>query len=721
MATAEELLAGVSVVDKTLVISHDLRTINIPSSVRNLGVESDDDVLRLDFKMPRYLGDIDLSKFSIRINYINAKAESDIFTVNNPAIGAQYITFSWLVGPTATRYKGDIKFNVCLRILDSDGYVDREYNTTPATLPVLEGLEVDEGSVEQYSDLLEQWRAELFGIGDTEEAKIKATSQAEQDAIENKGSEVLATIPADYQTAVSMVESADRTKADAITCSMHGEVINVSDSSDDRLRGLKVFGKTTQISTAGKNLLDTTNLVKFVNNMGSEKTGVVYLVEQDGEYAYYIADTVTTYIGYSNSLTSPATHYTSALKDKPAKGTITLRAGQYFMLWFDTGITVKDPTKYTLAFGSEVTYEPYSGCQPSPSPNYPQELVSVKPTVTIHGKNLFNIESINVTQQTDGGYLLPQYPKKTIIQFPNGYSGPITISGWIKYESTESRGGFIEVVYVDGTNERVVGAVNSSLEYQRYAHTTDKNKLISEVLVSYGVGTVVTYFKDIQVEFGTKATVYEPYVDQVPLTLEHNLPGIPVSSDGNYTDANGQQWICDEIDFERGVYVQRIHTIVLDGTESISREERSGGTYRYVLRQYTPVRSNPTVGGYCSHFKYDIAPVGVNDVNDVMCMWTTGYPYCRVDGITSVDEMIAWLEAQYAAGTPVTIKHVRETPIETPLTAEEIAAFRSAHTNFPNTTVLNDAGTMVELKYNVDTKSYIDNKITNAILVATVE
>lgn len=48
------------------------------------------------------------------------------------------------------------------------------------------------------------------------------------------------------------------------------------------------------------------------------------------------------------------------------------------------------------------------------------------------------------------------------------------------------------------------------------------------------------------------------------LTLQTptGLFGIPVTSGGNYTDQNGQQWICDEIDLERGVKVQRITTIV---------------------------------------------------------------------------------------------------------------------------------------------------------------
>ena len=39
------------------------------------------------------------------------------------------------------------------------------------------------------------------------------------------------------------------------------------------------------------------------------------------------------------------------------------------------------------------------------------------------------------------------------------------------------------------------------------------------------------------------------------------LPGVPVASGGNYTDQNGQLWICDEVDLERGVKVQRVKSV----------------------------------------------------------------------------------------------------------------------------------------------------------------
>ena len=58
---------------------------------------------------------------------------------------------------------------------------------------------------------------------------------------------------------------------------------------------------------------------------------------------------------------------------------------------------------------------------------------------------------------------------------------------------------------------------------------------------------------------GEKAFQYEPYREQLlTLPTPNGLPGIPVTSGGNYTDQSGQQWVCDEVDLERGVMVQRV-------------------------------------------------------------------------------------------------------------------------------------------------------------------
>lgn len=204
MATAAELLADVLDVDRTLVVDNSFRTIKIPPSVPNLGVEHDDDVLRLDFKMPRYIGNIDLMSFSVRINYINAKGESDVYIVPQRTANSQYITFSWLVGPTATRYKGNTQFNICAKTLKTNGkddngntvyIVDKEFNTTPASLPVLAGLEVDESIVTEYSDIIEQWRRELFRNGNGDGSMVfndHETNTAEGEFASAFGSETKA-------------------------------------------------------------------------------------------------------------------------------------------------------------------------------------------------------------------------------------------------------------------------------------------------------------------------------------------------------------------------------------------------------------------------------------------------------------------------------------------------------------------------------------------------
>lgn len=59
---------------------------------------------------------------------------------------------------------------------------------------------------------------------------------------------------------------------------------------------------------------------------------------------------------------------------------------------------------------------------------------------------------------------------------------------------------------------------------------------------------------------------YEPYREQLlTLPTPNGLPGIPVTSGGNYTDSTGQQWVCDEVDLERGVRVQRVYKVDVDG------------------------------------------------------------------------------------------------------------------------------------------------------------
>lgn len=84
---------------------------------------------------------------------------------------------------------------------------------------------------------------------------------------------------------------------------------------------------------------------------------------------------------------------------------------------------------------------------------------------------------------------------------------------------------------------------------------------------------------NVQLELGSTATAYSPYREQfLILSTPNGLPGVPVTSGGNYTDSSGQQWVCDEVDFERGVRVQRIDKTALDDTKPLAEQNATLST-----------------------------------------------------------------------------------------------------------------------------------------------
>lgn len=227
--TAEELLESTpeadtySGSDDMLTIDLELRTITIPPGIRNIGVESDEDVKRLYFRMPRMYGTYDLSEFSFRINYRNANQEGDIYLVEDKAVEGDNITFSWEIGRHAAKYKGNVQFIVCLKKADSAGAIQQEWNTTVATLPSLEGLEVEAAVPEETTDVIEQLllmveqrsaeavRA-VTAEGDQQVQAVAAEGTAQVSAVQEAAAEIttdrdqIAANKADIETLQSQVQ-----------------------------------------------------------------------------------------------------------------------------------------------------------------------------------------------------------------------------------------------------------------------------------------------------------------------------------------------------------------------------------------------------------------------------------------------------------------------------------------------------------------------------------
>ena len=201
-------------------------------------------------------------------------------------------------------------------------------------------------------------------------------------------------------------------------------------------------------------------------------------------------------------------------------------------------------------------------------------------------------------------------------------------------------------------------------------------------------------------------------VQTLTVTTPDGLPGIPVDSGGNYTDANGQQWVADEVDLARGVYVQRVTPYTVTGAEDwYLSAVQTGDTMRFDVNLSLEPGAG-AVNAVCAYF-----PNAGANVAGVWCLVNEVHLALRVKWhYATLEEFKAFLAERYAANEPVVVYYALATPIEHALTEAELLAFRALHSVKPVTTVLNDAGAHMALEYAADPKTYIDNKL--AALVA---
>lgn len=392
-----------------------------------------------------------------------------------------------------------------------------------------------------------------------------------------------------------------------------GSVIDASDSVTAPLHGLKLYGKTTQVTTTGKNLLPC----PYDIGTSSTKSGVTATVSEDGKIT--LNGTATADVWFY--LTKTSNDHTTGLQ---------LPVGKYFL----TGI-VNEEGKFNLAV---VIYK-NGAVQRSAHTHVQFEVLDVA-------------ERLEVRIQV--------------------YSG--TTMNNVVFEPMISQSG-------DGIYERYTGGIPSP------------NPDYPQELVKAGAsGSIVSTITD-----GTDSNV-QTITAQTP----NGLPGIPVASGGNYTDENGQQWICDEIDFARGVYVQRVRELdfaTFNWKRTAYSNEVQKGYYAKVNGFY-----DSRYNFFHTHYKWlgytCGSEAGANALGATQSTFnnrTIGeIGFCSKSSGQDNFAVVVGIND----GTPVGILQlVCVEPVETPLTAEELAQYAALHTNKPETVVYNDAGAEMEVSY----------------------
>ena len=512
---------------------------------------------------------------------------------------------------------------------------------------------------------------------------------------------------------------------------------------------MKVFGWSKQETTKGKNLFDFSRLVSDgVNAIDYEKQTITVPAK-------------TNNTGYNQTLRdlcpgiTPGTYVLSMKRSNPEsnRGSYFLEAAKDFLENTPTELTdalldnhiawYNNPdsevenviSEIQIEIGTEATdYEPYTGGQPSPSPDYPQEIVSAgsdgKIGVEVRGKNLFELTGIR-----DNEYLrIEKIENNTIYARPTNMNAesPGTTNysnGWVNF--SEKIKVISGILYTISLSYKAVQKMMEieKIDPARILVFKDSENIILNEEIKQEIGKYVDveipllipdgtdsiYFtitcnncsvaiKNIQIEEGGY-TSYEPYHEPQSLSISTptGLLAIPVDSDGNYTDANGQQWISDYVDLKRGKYVQNICDLPL---KDISLEWYTWGTnanvsngtgfFAYVTK-YARVGNTKTLATICQHNAdaWGGRRVGCNaDINNSYI--TISLHTSDLDDASDNTKAIASFK-KIVEQTDTHVLYVRAEPIERDLTPEEIQAYKNLVTYARTTIVENDAECYMEV------------------------
>lgn len=638
MATASELLADLlveghehPVVDSEtrFVIDPHTRVISHANPDELFVMQGDHNSERFTFELPRYIDGHDMmlcNQVYVHFNNIDISGEitySDVDEITDLQIDkddSSKVICSWLLTRYATQYAGKLGFIVefacVIPSTDTEGpQTTYEWHTDIFGDVTVKGS-LDNAKVldkKEYINILHQWRELLWDsknsiiteLGEYYEGSVMDAQQLVSDtisSIEAKGQATLETIPDDYTETYNNARKALRTRANAIVNTAEGSVISVNDASDDYLRGLRIFGKSTQES--------------------------------------------------------------------------------------------------------------------DPSPDNPQQIESVKNlTLDMTGANLFDFNGItdtnDIKRNVDGSLTV------TIYSAPTGYT--------LKQLAPTLKAGNRYTIYIDtDSSNKLIYFLNSKTTWSS-GYTGDMtDAFLNDKVCLYGVnGDAPIIIRNIAIVPEGVTYNGEPYVNPQTLTISHTLPGIPVDSGGNYTDENGQQWICDEIDFERGKYVQRISEMVCKGEESEywSHNENIGvqktGFFTLTLSKLNTTRESTDRAIMCDSYKASAKlPISNHEYWAKDTYFGIKQVAFRNDNFS---DLIAW--KANLASNPITVIYELATPIYHDLTESELAAYSALHSNYPTTTFMNDQGAHMELKYNADTQTVFENSFrpTDAQVRAAVD
>ena len=338
---------------------------------------------------------------------------------------------------------------------------------------------------------------------------------------------------------------------------------HLADSDNGKIMDMMLYGRSEQKQYKGINLLPPNiKYSEFIEVSIPKETKVFAITDgtkfSGGNFLFFNADkTKRERFGLDKDATI-------------STRTLTIDA-KYVQNLLEPGF---DLSKVCLGIGNEPIYEPYVGGQPSPSPDYPQEIKRVvNPTMKVCGKNLwdnFKTLSLGNVEQKNGTYIATADTMQVDITSYSIGARPLLLKAnnaytfSLKTTVSISSPKFVCLRYTNGESNNIIF---TNKNFVNFVPERDVEK-IGFILYESVAGDKAY---DVQLEMGSEATAYEPYTEQ-SVQLPYTLNAIPVASGGNVT-INGQQYIADYVDVERGKVVRMCERKKLNTKNGVINEE----------------------------------------------------------------------------------------------------------------------------------------------------
>ena len=302
----------------------------------------------------------------------------------------------------------------------------------------------------------------------------------------------------------------------------------------------------------------------------------------------------------------------------------------------------------------------------TPTPENPVEIKSVvNPTVKVCGKNLWNPILGGYISGIDGSIVAASKKQIAATDFIKTSGKDITVIA-------RNFSSAMEISYAYR-----IGFYNAEKKWIKNAVLSDGNKHSINTFNITGteyirVSAPSGIYDTIQIEYGSEATPYEPYTEQ-SVQLPYTLNAIPVTSGGNVT-IDGQQYIADYVDVERGKIVKCVEKYrIPSGLKWMYEPLENDRFGAYGLN----ININPNFGGNTLFTHYQNKPNGTGGF-----IAPGNIRLHNFQGFTDVTNFKEWLDKNesYAYFAKNTLEEID-------LTIEEIQIFKALSTYYPATNI----------------------------------